>query len=157
MRCCRWRSASLAETLHDDVAIASVWNALGAAFYEAALYVGCTRVLRSVHPHFRSVTQRFSHICSVRFGECCDLLPAHTRAIRKGLRKSANAIALMPAPESPAHLLARVLAEGTFIASVARIWKCQRGSGTRSAGEGICGRSEIRASRYLRGMFGGLG
>jgi putative two-component system response regulator len=102
----------LAEHLKEPASIASVWNALGLTFYEAALYMDArdcyerASALAMGHPDLQ-------YICSVALANaatCC----LHTGAHQEGIRKIRDAIVKMPAPEQPAHLLARVLAEGTF-------------------------------------------
>ena len=102
----------LAEQLNEAVAIASVWNAIGLTFYEAALYVDArdcyerASALAMGHPNLQ-------YICSVALANaatCC----LHTGAHQEGIRKIRDGIAQMPKPEQPAHVLARVLAEGTF-------------------------------------------
>ena len=102
----------LAESLHDDVGIAVVWNSLGAAFYEAALYSDARECYERASALCLSGPE-LQHIRSVALANaaiCCLHMSAH----HEGIETIRKAIALMPAPNSPAQLLVRVLAEGTF-------------------------------------------
>ncbi|MGZ9074815.1 MAG: HD domain-containing phosphohydrolase, partial [Burkholderiaceae bacterium] len=103
----------LAEELRDTLSIASVWNALGAAFYEAALYVDARQCYERAH-FLAAEDENLRYVAAVSLSNaaiCC----LHVNALRDGIERIAKAIALMPAPSSPAQLLVRVFAEGTFI------------------------------------------
>ncbi len=103
----------LAEELQDPVGIASVWNSLGAGFYEAALYSDARQCYERAH-FLAADHENLRYIAAVSLSNaaiCC----LHVNALREGIERIDKAIALMPAPTSPAHLLVRVFAEGTFI------------------------------------------
>ncbi len=103
----------LAEEVGDPVGIASVWNTLGTAFYEAALYADALQCYERAH----SVAAEHDDLRYIAFvsaanaAMCC----LHVDALQEGIKKIGKAIAIMPTPSSPAHLLVRVFAEGTFI------------------------------------------
>ena len=101
----------LAERLRDSAGVAIVWNGLGGAFYEAALYLDARQCyerasLLSSEPDLRHV-----HSAALTNAATCCL---HTREYSEGIEKIRAAISSMPAPNSPSLSLARVLAEGTF-------------------------------------------
>ncbi len=94
----------LAEGLHDAVAVAAVWNSLGGAFYEAALYLDaleCYERASAVAAEVRELTNVRSWAMA-NAALCC----LHTHQHEKGIGKIREAIALMPTPDSPAELLA---------------------------------------------------
>lgn len=102
-----------AEAIRDDVGTAFVWNSLGSSFYEAALYVDA----RECYERASAIAGRISelknlHAWSMANAALCCL---HEHRYDQGIETIARAVALMPAPDSPAELLARVQAEGTFI------------------------------------------
>lgn len=102
----------LAERLNDAVAVPYVWNALGAAFYEAALYVDSRECFKRAFVLSKDRAE-LSHVCSgalTNVATCC----LHTHEHDEGIERIREAMAMMPNPSSPAHLLARVFAEGTF-------------------------------------------
>jgi putative two-component system response regulator len=102
----------LAENLHDRVGVAVVWNSLGAAFYEAALYSDARECYERASALSASGVE-LQHIHSAALANaaiCCLHMGAH----REGIETIRNAIASMPSSRSPAELLVRVLAEGTF-------------------------------------------
>ena len=103
----------LAEDLSDPVGIASVWNGLGMAFYEAALYADARQCYERAHS-IAGEHDNLRYIAAVSLSNaamCC----LHVNALQEGIERISKAIATMPAPSSPAHLLARVFAEGTYI------------------------------------------
>ena len=103
----------LAEGLGDPVGIASVWNSLGSAFYEAALYADARQCYERAHS-IAAEHDKLRYIASASLANaamCC----LHVNALREGIERIGKAVALMPAPSSPAHLLARLFAEGTFV------------------------------------------
>jgi putative two-component system response regulator len=102
----------LAEDLRDDTAIAIVWNGLGASFYEAALYSDARECYERASTLAVSSVQ-LQHIRAAALANaaiCC----LHVGAHREGIETIRKAVELMPTPTSPAQLLVRVLAEGTF-------------------------------------------
>jgi len=103
----------IAEKLQDTMATASVWNALGAAFYEAALYSDARECYERAHSlsATRTDLQQLASIALANAAICCLHMGAH----RDGIKRISEAVALMPVPSSPAHLLVRVFAEGTYV------------------------------------------
>ena len=103
----------LAEGLNDAVAVAAVWNSLGGAFYEAALYLDALEC----YERASAVAAEIRDLANVRAWATANaaLCCLHTHQHQKGIEKIRTAIAQMPSPSSPAELLARVQAEGTFI------------------------------------------
>lgn len=102
----------LAESLQDRIGVAIVWNSLGAAFYEAALYTDARECYERASALSASGLE-LQHIHSAALANaaiCCLHIGAH----QEGIETIRNAIASMPSPSSPAELLVRVLAEGTF-------------------------------------------
>jgi len=103
----------LAEGLNDAVGIAAVWNSLGVAFYEAALYADareCYERSSAVAADVRGLRNLRSWAIA-NAALCC----LHERQYSRGLEKIREAISLMPEPESPTDCVARVQAEGTYI------------------------------------------
>ncbi|HVE90247.1 MAG TPA: HD domain-containing phosphohydrolase [Burkholderiaceae bacterium] len=103
----------LAEELADPVGIASVWNGLGMAFYEAALYADARQCYERAH-YIAAEHADLQYVAAVSLSNaamCC----LHVNALHEGIERISKAIAIMPAPSSPAHLLARVFGEGTYI------------------------------------------
>ena len=102
----------LAETLQDRIGVAFVWNSLGAAFYEAALYSDARECYERASA-LSATGSELQHIHSAALANaamCC----LHIGAYAEGIKLIRNAIASMRASVSPAELLMRVLAEGTF-------------------------------------------
>ncbi len=103
---------SLAESLQDGKAIAVVWNSLGGAFYEAALYFDARQCYeRSSMFASDGIDLRPVRSSALTNAAICCL---HTGHFGEGIGKIREAIALMPSPTSPAQRLVRVLAEGTL-------------------------------------------
>jgi putative two-component system response regulator len=98
--------------LNDKVAVGVVWNALGAAFYEAALYVDSRECFKRASALSKG-DARLGHVYSAALtnvATCC----LHIREYGEGIEKILEALAAMPSASSPVLLLARVFAEGTF-------------------------------------------
>ena len=103
----------LAEELRDPVGVASVWNSLGAAFYEAALYADARQCYERAHV-LAAERDDLRYIAAVALSNaatCC----LHVGVPQEGIERINKAVAMMPSPSTPAHLLVRVFAEGTFI------------------------------------------
>lgn len=103
----------LAEELKDPVGIASVWIGLGNAFYEAALYADARQCYERAHS-IAAEHEGLRYIAFVSLANaamCC----LHVNALNEGIERIGKAMTIMPAPSSPAHLLVRVFAEGTFV------------------------------------------
>ncbi len=103
----------LAEKLQDTMATASVWNALGAALYEAALYSDARECYERAHSlsGTRADLRQLASIALANAAICCLHMGAH----RDGIKRISEAVVLMPTPTSPAQLLVRVFAEGTYV------------------------------------------
>jgi len=103
----------LAEALNDETGVAFVWNSLGAAFYEAALYVDARECYERASTLSADSERLVNlHAWAVANAALCCL---HLHQYAEGTSRIRTAIALMPAPVSPGDLLARVQAEGTFV------------------------------------------
>jgi putative two-component system response regulator len=101
----------IAEELDDSVGRVAVWNNLGGAFYEAALYADAkdcyqraTR-LATAAPALRA----FKAVALANVALCC----LHMEESEEGLTSIREALALKHAPDTPAEMLTRVFAEGT--------------------------------------------
>ena len=152
----------LAEGLHDSAAIAIVWNSLGGAFYEAALYSDARQCYERASlfavdggdlRHVRSSALTNAAICCL-----------HTHHYKEGIEKIREAIASMPSSNSPAQRLVRVLAEGTFT-RLLLVTGCVKEASERAqlakefAAEARSVRAEISAacSEGLVEVYSGLG
>jgi len=152
----------LAEELGDPVGIASVWNGLGAAFYEAALYADARQCYERAHS-IAAEHDDLQYIASVTLSNaamCC----LHVDALSEGIERIGKAIAIMPAPSSPTHLLVRVFAEGTFIRLLLLSGRIQQAAervqlAKRFAAEAKSVRAEISAacSEGLVEVYSGIG
>ena len=101
----------LAEGLRDSAAVAIVWNSLGGAFYDAALYLDARQCYERASLISSGINLRYVHSAALTNAATCCL---HTREYAEGIEKIRAAISSMPVPDSPSLALARVLAEGTF-------------------------------------------
>jgi len=102
----------LAESLDDGAGIAIVWNSLGGAFYDAALYLDARQCYeRASALSIDRIDLRHVRSAALANAAMCCL---HRHEYTEGIEKVLEAIASMPAPDSPPLLLARVLAEGTY-------------------------------------------
>jgi len=101
----------LAESLNDSAGVAIVWNSLGGAFYDAALYLDARQCYERAALLAAGIHLQYVHSAALTNAATCCL---HTREYDEGIEKILAAISAMPAPESPSLALARVLAEGTF-------------------------------------------
>jgi putative two-component system response regulator len=102
----------IAQALGDQEMQAGTWNNLGGAFYEAALYTDA----RESFEQAASVALGIQNLRGLRghalanMALCC----LHTRDYPDGIERIRDSISLMPPPTTPAEMLARVLAEGTY-------------------------------------------
>jgi putative two-component system response regulator len=103
----------IAQALGDQEMQAGTWNNLGGAFYEAALYTDA----RESFEQAASVALGIQKLRGLRghalanMALCC----LHTRDYTEGIERIRDSISLMPPPTTPAEMLARVLAEGTYV------------------------------------------
>ena len=152
----------LAEGLHDAVAVAAVWNSLGGAFYEAALYLDaleCYERASAVAAEIRELTNVRSWAMA-NAALCC----LHTHQHEKGIDKIRAAIELMPPPNSPPELLAHVQAEGTFIRLLLHTG-CIKEAGDRAAlaksfaasAKSVLADISVACSEGLVEVYSGLG
>jgi tetratricopeptide (TPR) repeat protein len=152
----------LAEGLHDAVAVAAVWNSLGGAFYEAALYLDaleCYERASAVAAEIRELTNVRSWAMA-NAALCC----LHTHQHEKGIDKIRAAIELMPTPNSPPELLAHVQAEGTFIRLLLHTG-CIKEAGDRAAlaksfaasAKSVLADISVACSEGLVEVYSGLG
>jgi putative two-component system response regulator len=102
----------IAEGIGDALGKVAVWNNLGAAFYEAALYADsrdcferATR-LATGSPALRSVKS----VAQANVAVCC----LHMEEFEVGLDSIRNAVGLEHSPTTLAEILNRVFAEGTY-------------------------------------------
>lgn len=102
----------IAETLDDEIGKTAVWNNLGSAFYEAALYADArdcyeraTRLATGA-PSLRSLKA----MALANVAMCC----LHMQEYEAGLNSIRDAIALRNVAETPTDMLARVFTEGTY-------------------------------------------
>jgi len=102
----------LAETLGDEIGKAAVWNNLGSAFYEAALYADARDCYeRATQLATGSPTLRpLKAMALANVAMCC----LHMQEYDQGLIRIRAAIALRDVAESPTDMLARVFTEGTY-------------------------------------------
>jgi putative two-component system response regulator len=102
----------IAEFLDDQTGKAAVWNNLGSAFYEAALYADArdcyerATQLATGSPALRQLKA----MAMANVAMCC----LHMQEYEAGLDSIRDAIALRDVVESPTELLARVFTEGTY-------------------------------------------
>ncbi|MEP6607767.1 MAG: HD domain-containing phosphohydrolase [Burkholderiaceae bacterium] len=102
----------LAEELGDPAAKASVWNNVGVALYEAALYAdardGYGRAAELVvgEKNFRAIRA----MALANSATCC----LHLQEYVEGIDKIRDAISLMSSPSTPGDVLSRVIAEGAY-------------------------------------------
>lgn len=101
----------LAEGLRDSAGAAIVWNSLGGAFYDAALYLDARQCYERASLISSGIDLRYVYSAALTNAATCCL---HTREYAEGIEKIRAAISSMPVPDSPSLSLARVLAEGTF-------------------------------------------
>ncbi len=101
----------LAEGLRDSAGVAIVWNSLGGAFYDAALYLDARQCYERASLIAGGIDLRYVYSAALTNAATCCL---HTREYAEGIEKIRAAISSMPVPDSPSLALARVLAEGTF-------------------------------------------
>ena len=150
----------LAEELRDSTAIASVWNGLGATFYDAAMYVDALECLeRAAAFAATGALQNIGSAALANAALCC----LHTRSYEEGIAKIRMAISLMPSPETPSQLLARVLAEGTFTRLLLATGRLQEASARAALAKEFASvaksvRSDVSAacSEALVEVFSGL-
>ena len=102
----------IADEIRDDVGRVAVWNNLGTAFYEAALYADArdcyeraTRVATGA-PSLRS----FKAVALANVALCC----LHMEEFEAGLNSIRDAVGLKDVSDTPANMLNRVFAEGTY-------------------------------------------
>jgi putative two-component system response regulator len=102
----------IAEQIGDEHGKVAVWINLGTAFYEAALYADsrdcCERATRLAtgQPALRALKA----MALANVAVCC----LHMQEHEAGLNSIRDSIALRPDSESPADMLSRVFAEGTY-------------------------------------------
>jgi len=102
----------IAEEIGDQVGKVAVWNNLGTAFYEAALYADA----RDCHERATRIStgsaalRPFKSVALANVALCC----LHMQEYEAGLNSIRDAIALRHTPDTPAEMLNRVYAEGTY-------------------------------------------
>ena len=102
----------IAEELDDSVGKAAVWNNLGSAFYEAALYSDARDCYERA-TRFATATPELRSLKAMALANaavCC----LHMEENEAGLDSIREAISLRPTPDTPGEILVRVLAEGTY-------------------------------------------
>lgn len=102
----------LAEKLNDDLGKVVVWINLGTAFYEAALYADA-RDCGERATRLATGSSALRQWKAVALGNVA-LYSLHMEAYEEGLNSTRDAIALGHMPATPAEMLARVFAEGTY-------------------------------------------
>ena len=153
----------LAEGLHDAVAVAAVWNSLGGAFYEAALYLDALECYERASAVAAAEIRELTNVRSWAMANaalCC----LHTHQHEKGIDKIRAAIELMPPPNSPSELLAHVQAEGTFIRLLLHTG-CIKEAGDRAAlaksfaasAKSVLADISVACSEGLVEVYSGLG
>ncbi len=102
----------IAESNSDEVGKVAVWNNLGMAFYEAALYGDsrdcferATRLTTG-----NAALRSFKTVALANVALCC----LHMQEYEEGLNSIRDAIGLKHTPDTPAEMLTRVFAEGTY-------------------------------------------
>ena len=152
----------LAEGLQDEVAVASVWNGLGMAFYEATLYPEAGECFERAASLSRDGANLL-HIQAAALANAA-VCRLHMHKYEEGVIKIEAAIRAMPTPDSPAKLLARVLAESTFtrlLLATGRIGEAAERArlAKRFADKARSVRSDISAacSEALVEVFSGMG
>lgn len=102
----------IAEDIDDQGGKVAVWNNLGSAFIEAALYGDArdcyeraTRISTGQAP-----LRSFKSVALANVALCC----LHMQEYEAGLNSIRDAIALRHTPDTPAEMLNRVFAEGTY-------------------------------------------
>ncbi|MEP6609216.1 MAG: HD domain-containing phosphohydrolase [Burkholderiaceae bacterium] len=150
----------LSEELQDDTAIATVWNGLGTAFYAAAMYLDALECLDRAAVLASSPALRNVRSAALANAALCCL---HTHAYEEGIDKIRMAISLMPNPDSPSQLLARVFAEGTFTRLLLATGRVQEASARAALAKEFASlaksvRSDVSAacSEALVEVFSGL-
>lgn len=102
----------IADEIGDQVGKVAVWNNLGSAFYEAALYADA----RDCHERATRIStgtaalRPYKSVALANVALCC----LHMQEYEPGLNSIRDAIALRHTPDTPAEMLNRVYAEGTY-------------------------------------------
>lgn len=102
----------IAEEIGDDFGKVAVWNNLGAAFYEAALYADSKDCFeRAIRLATGSATLRtVKAVALSNVAVCC----LHMQEFEAGLHSIRDAVGLKHSPDTLAEMLNRVFAEGTY-------------------------------------------
>ncbi len=102
----------IADEIEDEAGRVAVWNNLGSAFYEAALYADARDCYeRATRLATGSAALRpFKAVALGNVAVCC----LHMQEYEAGLHSIRDAIALRHTPDTPAEMLTRVFAEGTY-------------------------------------------
>ncbi|MBA2548031.1 MAG: HD domain-containing protein, partial [Burkholderiaceae bacterium] len=102
----------IAEEINDDFGKVAVWNNLGAAFYEAALYADSKDCFeRASRLATGTATLRsLKAVALANVAVCC----LHTQDFEAGLASVRDAVGLKHSPDTLAETLNRVFAEATY-------------------------------------------
>jgi putative two-component system response regulator len=102
----------IADEIEDEAGRVAVWNNLGSAFYEAALYADARDCYeRATRLATGSAALRsFKAVALGNVAVCC----LHMQEYEAGLHSIRDAIGLRHTPDTPAEMLTRVFAEGTY-------------------------------------------
>ena len=103
----------IAQELNDPEMLAATWNNLGGAFYEAALYADARESFEQAAGYALGLPKLRGHrgLALSNVALCC----LHMREHDEGIGRIKDSISLMPPPTSPAEMLVRVFAEGTYV------------------------------------------
>ncbi|MDP9130493.1 MAG: HD domain-containing protein [Candidatus Binatota bacterium] len=104
-------SLEIAEEIGDNAGKVAVWNNLGSAFYEAALYADAKDCYERATKLATGTAElrAYKAIALSNIAMCC----LHMQEFEAGLQSIRDAISLRHTPETPAEMLTRVFAEGT--------------------------------------------
>ena len=102
----------IAEASDDPIGKVAVWNNLGAAFYEAALYADARDCSERATRLTTGLAQLrpLKVVALANVAHCC----LHMQEYEAGLDSIRDAISLKHTPDTPAEVLNRVFAEGTY-------------------------------------------
>ena len=103
----------IAQDLNDPEMLAGTWNNLGGAFYEAALYADARESFEQAAGYALGLPKLrgLRGLALSNVALCC----LHMREHDEGIGRIKDSISLMPPPSTPAEMLVRVFAEGTYV------------------------------------------
>ncbi len=145
----------LAEGLNDAVAVAAVWNSLGGAFYEAALYLDALEC----YERASAVAAEIRDLANVRAWATANaaLCCLHTHQHQKGIEKIRTAIAQMAVTQLSGRTPCARSGGRNIHSPAAAYGFHSRSREPRGFGQRICRKCKIGSSRHFRCVLGGIG